>query len=163
MGYICSDCSLSVNESRDFKAIRDLILHDDISSGLLSPQTNKEIVFYESEERLDNEYIIYYLMKVNDEIAGFCLILNLFNHDEHDEKCFLVDIGILKKFRGKQAYQLAKIALNKFLDEEKPNRLLGLIKIKNKKALYFAMKVGFEIIKKDDVHYFLEVKNGQFS
>lgn len=162
MGDIYCNRSLEVIESRDFKAISDLILHDDISNGLLSTQTDRNLVKYESEERLDNDSIIYYLLKVNDENAGFCLFLHLSYNEIEDinDGCYLVDVGILKKFRGKLAIELAKIAYNKFINEINPQRLFGIIKIENKKSLYFAMKVGFELIKKDDVHYFLEAKNG---
>ena len=163
MGDICANRRLNVIESRDFKSISDLILHDDISTGLLSQNADKTLLKNESEERLDNERILYYLMKIDDENAGFCLFLNLSHGDPNDinEGCYLADIGILKKFRGKLGFELAKIALNKFLNEIKPERLFGIIKIENKKSLYFAMQIGFKLINKDDVHYFLEVNNGK--
>jgi len=162
MGDVYTNPSLSVIESRDFKAISDLILHDDISNAILSQTTDRDLVKNESEERLNNDKVVYYLLKINDENAGFCLFLNLSHEDKDDiaDGCYLADIGILKRFRGKLGFELAKISYNKFLNEIKPERLFAIIKIENKKCLYLALKIGFKLIKKNDVYYFLEAKNG---
>lgn len=149
MGNICSDPSLKVIETRDFKLIKDLILHEDISKTLLSENCDV------NEEKLAKEYAIYYLLMIDEEIAGFVVLLDM-KEIFNVSNCYLVDIGFFNKFRGKFAYRLAKIALNKFMKEIQPDKLFAKVKKTNKPSLYFAMETGFKIICRDNETYFLE-------
>jgi predicted acetyltransferase len=151
MGNIYSGSCLEVVKTKDLKAIKDLIFHQDIV---------KELVFNDYDdidEKLERRKVIFYLFKIDNKNVGFAAFLDMQHLFKADE-CYLVDVGFLKEFRGKFAYKLAKIALDKFMLEVFPKGLFALIDIKNKKSLFFSLKTGFEILSKDDKYYFLEAK-----
>jgi Acetyltransferases, including N-acetylases of ribosomal proteins len=150
MGNICSDSCLEVVETRDFKELKKLVLHKDIVSDFLS-KNNEDF-----ESKIDNNKIIFYLLRIDGFNCGFVAFVDV-GHLFNSEKIFFPDIGIIKNFRGKLSYKLAKIALDKFMNEVVPNKLFAKIRADNKKSIYFALKTGFKILKHDDKNYFLEV------
>ncbi len=151
MGDIHTDSRLEVIETRDFKSIKDLIFHEDIAPNIISHN------YEDAEKQLDNKNVIYYLFRIDDIYVGFCALLSM-DEGFKTDKCYLVDIGFIKNFRGKLAYNLAKMALIKFMNEVKPNRLFAAIKSNNRQSLFFAMNTGFEILMQDNNYYFLEAK-----
>src|SRR5438045_1278498 len=95
---------LEIKITRNYKILKKIIINDEIYPGLLSatPEViashfGDEIKIHSFENNaesiLNDEAMIYYLFRVDLKIAGFCALMLL-----NDEKNYVVDIGIYKKF-----------------------------------------------------------------
>ena len=94
-----------------------------------------------AESILNDEAMIYYLFRVDLKIAGFCALMLL-----NDEKNYVVDIGIYKKFRGKIGFHLGKMALEKFKREINDAKVFATIKDSNRASLFYTKSIGFKKI-----------------
>lgn len=95
-------------------------------------------------------HLTFYLFKVNDEIAGFCAFRNA-------EKASIVDVAILKKFRGKIGKKLSLLAKEKYKIESNCKVLLTRIDKRNRQSLVFSKWVGFIKFDEDEKYNYLRL------
>lgn len=157
MGNVYPDSCLNVIETRDFETIKTLLSNKHIYPGLVS--IKYLAILEDAEKHLDHKSAIYYLLKYGEKDVGFCAILDFF--DKFNQPGYYgVDIGILKEFRGKIGYQLARNAYEKFMKDYRPNKLFALVRKDNRPSFFFSKNIGFQIFNEDNDYYYLEAEYG---
>jgi len=147
---IVNNRALSVRRTKNYKLLSKIIFNNEIYPGLLcinpedvSTLFNKDLTIHKFEEGapeiLNNDSMIYYLLEVDQKIAGFCAWMLLSN-----QKNYVVDIGIYKKFRGKIGYHLGEMSLQKFKREVSDDIVYASVKEGNKPSLFYSQSMGFK-------------------
>jgi len=147
---IVENHALEVRRTKNYKVLRKIIFNNEIYPGLLSINPNDESTLFDknpkicnleeyAEDVLNNDSMIYYLLEVDQKIAGFCAWMLLGN-----QKNYAVDIGIYKKFRGKMGYHLGLMSLEKFKREISNDIIYASVKEENKPSLFYSQSMGFK-------------------
>lgn len=145
---------LTAETCRNKSVIKEHISHSEIIEGFTAPDRLDDYI-----GRLSKNHVCY-LMKVNGDVAGIAVLLHL-EDAFGDKNTYVVDIGFYKKYRGKLALSLAKMALEKFHKNYNCRKLIALIDRKNKAALMNAKWLNFAIISKTNSKYFMRyIKDG---
>lgn len=139
---------LNYLQIEDREAIECILFHDSIYRVLFRKTSPKR-----GDERLFNKNVKYFLFQQDKIPAGVCIFLSL------PDKIVEVDIAILPQFRGKSAYKAAASLRDYFLAQNDCVSLKAKIYKDNKRSLYFALALGFQIIGKNKDQLILEVTN----
>ena len=115
-----------------------------------------------SEQRVDwdvanTKNCIAYLMYDNEEEAGFVLFMPVF------DGIYLVDIGVLKRYRGKNAFLLAQMARDIFFTNSGCDFIMAKIKKDNPESRMFAFKCGLRDLYSTNEYFYMGVKHGRSS
>lgn len=133
---------LKVVETRDAETIKRVLLHPDIYPYLANVAAPK------GDEWTQNEKANYYALHKQNDVIGILVFL----HSRHNF-CY-VDVGILPSRRGKNAYELCRIALENFR-KLYPRKVLGAkIRLENKPSQRMAVAMGFKRALMTDKHIY---------
>lgn len=144
----CSGSSLKVERTFNYKLVKSILFNDDISSNLIS------FKYENAEQILNDPSMIYYVFIVDNNIAGLCAFKDL-KEMSNVVGNYGVDIGILKKYRGKVGYELGKMMLDIFNQTFVPNKIFALIKNENRASIYFTIRMGFKMLIKQNEYSIL--------
>jgi hypothetical protein len=139
-----------VTTDEDVKRFCDVVFHPDICKNLIkdhdSVKNNISVI-------KNDDY--YCTILVNNEEDIGIVAFKIYK----DIKKSCADVGVIKEFRGKNAYLAVKDGLIKFFKKYPEIELYSFVKKANRASLFFAMKMGFKIQHKVYGHYFLRYKN----
>jgi len=143
---------ITVEETRDFYTLKNIIHHPAIKYGLLEGKEN-----INDDLNLDNDDIIYYLFRCEGNICGFCAFLDV------DDNCYWCDVAILPDYRGKIGILAGKLAIEVFNKNKGFEKLITRVKKENRRSLFYAFMCGFRKICSNNDFYYLEVNYGRSS
>lgn len=142
--------SLKVTNDSHVKRFMELLCHNDIAENLIK---DIELVKNNIDVIKTPLYYCSILSNENNDIGiGAIRIFKKIN-----KAC--IDVGILKKYRGKDAYKACKEGLENFFMEYPDIELYSFVKKNNKPSLLFSNKLGLKIYNKAFGHYLLRLKN----
>lgn len=130
---------LNVVKTKDSELIKNILSIEEIKNAF--PPWEE----FKNEESNFGKTIIFYVMNVDDDIAGLGLFLD-FSKESGEEGIFTIDVGILSKYRGKIGIKLQRMGILKFMKEFNCKSLLATIDKKNIAALINARWIGFKNI-----------------
>ena len=157
MGDFCtySGIELQAQETKDSELVARLIKEPEIIDGFTNATELQEYF-----NAFVSERHIYYVMKMNQEIVGVAVIMNMQDGDELPDT-YIVDVGFFKKARGKIAKMLCIMALNNFINTHRVKKLYAFVDSKNKAAYLNAFWCGFKKISTVRDRTMLEYKYGR--
>lgn len=138
---------LKIQPSNDRKLIENLFFDKELYSGFVS---NKDIK--KEQIKLDMIKDKFFILYCDKNPIGLCIFYPI------KDKICVVHIGIKNQYRGKIAYKfgemLKEALFKKFLI------LTAQIRKENKKALYYAIQLGFKLFGGNETYKFLGVNYG---
>lgn len=153
-GKICG--KLEVLRGTDLKRLEAILLQDEIWCQVSKGRNLEQ--FKALIPTLNHKNSVHYIASEDGIDFGFGVFLLV----PSAYSC-LVDVGIIKRFRGSRAVLAAKMVLKDFRDNFPNYEIYGEVNFDNKRALYFDYLVGFELLKKDmqEKQYILRWADGK--
>ena len=132
---------IKIEASNNKKLITDLFFCNELIDGFDPERKIKNLNF--------KKYRFFILFR--DKIAVGLCVFHLFK----DKSC-VAHIGIKEKYRGKEAYKAGRIIVYRLL--KLFNKIWIQIRKENKKALIYALHLGFRLIGEVKGHKILEMQ-----
>mgnify|MGYP001765349430 CR=1 FL=1 len=100
--------------------------------------------YIENPDILRNEYIVFYLLKNDNETIGFLAFNNKI------KQVSIIDLAILDRFRGKIGKDASILGINNYIENSDCKVIISRIDKENKRAIVFSSWVGFKKYSEDD-------------
>lgn len=142
---------LDIIKTKDSELIKNILSIEEIKDAF--PPWEE----FKNEENNFGKTIIFYVMNVDNNVAGLGLFLD-FSKESGYPGTFTIDVGILPEYRGKIGTKLQRIGILKFIKEFKCKSLLASINKENRAAILNAMWLGFKNIGGKDNKIYMKFK-----
>ncbi len=143
----------NIEETKNFELIDELLFDEEIYNALISDNSWKRGMKITQFENL--RFFVFFYGKIPIGICVFVII---------NDYISIVHIGILKEYRGKEIYKLAKEMLKMYFGMTNCEKIVCRIRKYNKKSIFFAIYNGFKILGQYGMYKYLEVtRNGRFT
>lgn len=127
--------------------VRKIVGHKDVAPYL--SDIGDELAPLINYKKLDDPLIKIYCMRFNSNLVGLLAFV------ENDTGVW-VDVAILPGYRGVHAKTLANMVLEDYIRTYKPVKIMGKIKVNNKRSLRFARWCGFNIERQEQKYIYVQ-------